>query len=111
MRISDWSSDVCSSDLRNGPLKAGTKTNKPVSYDEAKKIFDRVAKEKVGKGYKPGEGSEMSVPERQGEDSGIRVQLLTPVKEEDLESYLSNPRYGLQEKWEDRKSTRLNSSH
>src|SRR3546814_20868235 len=74
MRISDWSSDVCSSDLRNGPLKAGTKTNKPVSYDEAKKIFDRVAKEKVGKGYKPGEGSEMSVPERQGEDSGIRVR-------------------------------------
>jgi bifunctional non-homologous end joining protein LigD len=40
---------------RGFTLNAGTKTNVPVDYDSAKRIFDRLVKEKQAKGYAPGE--------------------------------------------------------
>ena len=35
--------------------QTGTKTNTPVSYDEAKRIYDKLVAEKTAKGYTPGE--------------------------------------------------------
>ena len=40
---------------RGTTLQTGTKTNAPVSYDEAKRIFDKLVNEKTAKGYTPGE--------------------------------------------------------
>jgi predicted DNA-binding WGR domain protein len=37
---------------RGGPLNEGTKTPKPVSLDEADKIYEKLLKEKTKKGYK-----------------------------------------------------------
>ena len=38
---------------RGGPLKSGTKTNNPVSLDEARVIFNKLVDEKTKKGYNP----------------------------------------------------------
>ena len=40
---------------RGSTLNTGTKTNVPVDFDNAKRIFDKLVKEKTGKGYTPGE--------------------------------------------------------
>ena len=40
---------------RGAALTAGTKTGVPVTLAEAEKIFDKLVKEKTGKGYTPGE--------------------------------------------------------
>jgi len=37
---------------RGGNLKEGTKTPKPVAYDKALKIYDKLVKSKTDKGYK-----------------------------------------------------------
>src|SRR3546814_10096429 len=40
MRISDWSSDVCSSDLAKGLLIASIEDNDPVVFFEPKRIYN-----------------------------------------------------------------------
>ena len=40
---------------RGSTLNTGTKTNVPVSFDDAQRIFDKLVKEKKGKGYTEGE--------------------------------------------------------
>jgi bifunctional non-homologous end joining protein LigD len=40
---------------RGAPLQSATKTQAPVSYEEGKRILDRLVKEKTPKGYTPGE--------------------------------------------------------
>ena len=40
---------------RGSTLNVGTKTNVPVEYDAAKRIFDKLVKEKRAKGYTQGE--------------------------------------------------------
>jgi len=40
---------------RGSTLTTGTKTEVPVGFDEAKKIYDKLVKEKTAKGYTPGE--------------------------------------------------------
>jgi len=39
---------------RGGTLNTGTKTNVPVDYDSAQRIFDKLVKEKRSKGYTEG---------------------------------------------------------
>lgn len=39
---------------RGSTLNTGTKTSNPVDYDEAKRIYDKLVKEKTAKGYTPG---------------------------------------------------------
>jgi bifunctional non-homologous end joining protein LigD len=40
---------------RGTTLQTGSKTQSPVSYEEAKGIFDKLVNEKTAKGYTPGE--------------------------------------------------------
>jgi len=40
---------------RGSTLNTGRKTNVPVDYDSAKRIFDKLVKEKQGKGYTQGQ--------------------------------------------------------
>ena len=84
-------------------LKAGTKTAKPVSIDAAKKVFDKLVAEKVGKGYTPRGGVSNSPAAfqsatRAARDAGVRPQLLNSIEEEDLPALLRDPCWGLQEK-------------
>ena len=39
---------------RGATLSTGTKTNVPVDYDDAKRIFDKLVREKQAKGYTEG---------------------------------------------------------
>ncbi len=72
---------------RGGTLNAGTKTQAPVSLNEATKVFNRLVAAKVAKGYRfSNETGAPTTPYRQtgteGNDSGIRCQLLNPIEED-----------------------------
>lgn len=90
---------------RGTALNAGTKTDAPVSYDEAKKIYDKLVREKTAKGYKPGEGEDApanvaaAVASKEERDTGLRPQLLNPVEEADAMLLLNDPDFWAQEKF------------
>lgn len=87
---------------RGTTLTAGSKTSKPIEYNEAKRIYDRLIQGKVAKGYSPAEGS-MPVPPVEKEHSGIHCQLLNSVEESDLERFINDAAYWLQEKHDGRR--------
>lgn len=72
------------------PLKAGTKTAKPVPYEQAKRAFDKIVTEKMGKGYVPKGAPNTSVPSQTAVERVSQLpQLLTPIEEENLSEVLS----------------------
>lgn len=88
-----------------GTIKSNTKTSTPVSYDEALKVCTSKLNEQVGKGYLPTEGSmlgeggvAMAVARVEARASGFVPHLLGEMADEDLERYLTDDAYGLQEK-------------
>lgn len=84
---------------RGGTLASGTKTATPVDYAKAKKAYDALVKEKVGKGYAPGEAGTAYVGTSLEERfTGIVPQLLNPISEEEVEALLQDPDWVLQEK-------------
>src|SRR3546814_3414894 len=107
MRISDWSSDVCSSDLRG--LTAATPT---VGKDSVKEVY-----------------GEVFVPILADTPGFYRLNLTASARYTDYKSYGSDTTFKIAGEWEpirgfglrasygtsyrapDRKSTRLNSSH
>jgi len=84
---------------RGSSLKSGTKTTTPVSYAMAKKIYDKLRNDKESKGYSPGEsGTAYQDTEMESRASGILPQLLNPIEESEIQGYLENDDYLLQEK-------------
>jgi bifunctional non-homologous end joining protein LigD len=80
-------------------LQAGTKTQSPVAYAVAKKIFDKLVAEKKGKGYTEGEeGTPYQGTEQAGEVSGVVPQLLNFIEEDEIETYIKDPDFMMQEK-------------
>ena len=87
---------------RGATLTAGTKTHAPVSYDEAKTIYDRLVREKTAKGYTPGaDGTPYQHSDKQS--SGILPQLLNPIDEDQLETLLGDRHHVMQEKHDGRR--------
>src|SRR6266571_2460171 len=69
---------------RGTTLQTGTKTNTPVTQDEAKRIYDKLVAEKTAKGYTPGEdGTPYQHTDREQQVSGITPQLLNPIEAEE----------------------------
>src|SRR3546814_5762645 len=107
MRISDWSSDVCSSDLRmdrNAP--APLMDTAATGYDESKALIERWH----GQGrqlYAVTPRFAITSSEAQLEAAGA---LLREHPDCYLQTHLSENRREI-ETVRDRKSTRLNSSH
>ena len=90
---------------RGNTMQNGTKTKTPVTYEEAKKIYDKLIKSKMGEGYTPGKTDKISASAITGDDkaqrdTGTRPQLLNPIGEDVLEQYLTNDKYGAQEKYD-----------
>jgi bifunctional non-homologous end joining protein LigD len=84
---------------RGGTLAEGKKTETPVPYAEAKKAYDATVKEKTRKGYTPGEaGVAYHSTELEQRATGIVPQLLNPIGEEDVASYINDPDWVAQEK-------------
>lgn len=84
---------------RGGTLTSGTKTKEPVDFDAAKKAYDKLVKEKMGKGYAPGAESGAFIGTSLEERfTGIVPQLLNPIDEAQAQSLLTDPDWVLQEK-------------
>ena len=84
---------------RGGTLQHGTKTQNPVKLDAAQKIYDKVYKEKTGKGYTAGEGERaFTGTDMANRVSGLLPQLSNAVTRAEMEALILDPHYMLQEK-------------
>lgn len=101
-------------------LTTGCKTSAPVPLDKAQKVYEKLVREKTGKGYLAapgisgnifGVGLSTMTPQpataMSKADSNHRPQLLNPINEEDVAAYISSPIWGMQEKMDgERKAIR-----
>ena len=89
---------------RGSALQSGTKTQAPVSYDQAKKIYDQLLAGKIAKGYSPGEdGTPYQHTDKAAHATGIHCQLLNPVEEDQVERLIADPAWWLSEKLDGRR--------
>jgi bifunctional non-homologous end joining protein LigD len=87
---------------RGSTLNTGTKTNVPVDYEDAKRIFDKLVKEKQAKGYTPGEnGTPYQHTEKQ--PSGLLPQLLNSIEESQVLDLMQDDNWCAQEKFDGRR--------
>jgi bifunctional non-homologous end joining protein LigD len=84
---------------RGSTLSTGTKTAEPVGFDEARKIYQKLVREKTAKGYTPGENATpYQQTEKAGRATGIVPQLCNPIDEADAQRLLADPAWLTQEK-------------
>lgn len=97
---------------RGSALKADTKTKAPIAIADAKKIYDKLVKEKLSKGYTPGEsGQAYQSTELAERVTGLVPQLLNPIDEAEAKALLDDPDWGLQEKMDgERRMVRVNAA-
>jgi bifunctional non-homologous end joining protein LigD len=89
---------------RGSTFSTGTKTQSPVDYRQAKSIYDKLIKEKVAKGYKPGTDSPQYQNDIESKQhSGIQCQLLNPVTEDHVEDLIHDREFWMQEKKDGRR--------
>jgi ATP-dependent DNA ligase len=93
---------------RGNTLTTGTKTPTIVTLAQATAIHAKLIREKSAKGYsETGESGESAKPYRQsgneGNDSGIRCQLLNPVERTELMRLITNRTHCLQPKHDGRR--------
>ena len=87
---------------RGSTLNTGTKTNVPVSFDDAKRIFDKLIKEKRSKGYTEGEaGTPYQHTDKQ--PSGLLPQLLNSIDEAQVLNLINDDNWCMQEKQDGRR--------
>ncbi|MBE0542256.1 MAG: WGR domain-containing protein [Verrucomicrobia bacterium] len=89
---------------RGATLNTGTKTSSPVSYEDAKRIFDKLVREKLAKGYTPGaDGTPYVGSNGDKQPSGYLPQLLNPIEEADVPRFFRDAAYCAQEKFDGRR--------
>jgi bifunctional non-homologous end joining protein LigD len=93
---------------RGTTLKTGTKTQEEVSAEEALKIYTKLVNSKMSDGYKPVEGQENGSSynhvDKDQLQTGIHVQLLNPIEEDEVSKYINDDRYLAQEKFDGRRN-------
>ncbi len=86
---------------RGATLNTGTKTQTPVEYAAAKKIYDKLVKSKTSEGYSPGEqGSPYAHTDAESRDTGVQCQLLNFVEESQVIQYMQDAEWWAQEKFD-----------
>jgi bifunctional non-homologous end joining protein LigD len=89
---------------RGTTLQTGTKTQAPVSYEDAKRIFEKLVHEKTAKGYTPGEnGTPYELTDKKNHVAGIGCQLLNPISESEAVRLINNSGFCMQEKFDGRR--------
>jgi len=83
---------------RGGSMTPYTK-GKPGSLADAEKTYASVLKEKQGKGYHEGVDAPAYTEGTGKKDGGLRPMLLTPDVEENLDRYIQDDAWGVQEKF------------
>jgi bifunctional non-homologous end joining protein LigD len=86
---------------RGSPLKPGTKTSSPVDLAAATKIYDKLLKEKTGKGYTEAESGMRYVgTDLESRDSGLSPQLPTAILQDEISRYENDDAWVGQEKFD-----------
>jgi bifunctional non-homologous end joining protein LigD len=91
---------------RGQTLNTGTKTTRPVPLDQAERIFEKLVQSKLAKGYRHTHAQaapSYHPTDRDGQDSGIRCQLLNPIEAHEVSHYIRSPQYCLQQKHDGRR--------
>jgi bifunctional non-homologous end joining protein LigD len=89
---------------RGSTLNTGTKTSKPVAFAEAKKIYDKLVREKTAKGYTPGEdGTPYQHTDKSDRATGIVPQLMNTIDEAEVAKYIASADWWAQEKFDGRR--------
>jgi len=94
---------------RGRALNASTKTPSPIPYSAAKRKYDALVAEKMGKGYGVYRGASGAItpvtvsspsvpPATTSQSASFLPQLLCPVEESAVETYLSGSQWFMQEK-------------
>jgi bifunctional non-homologous end joining protein LigD len=84
---------------RGTTLKTQTKTQEPLDYDKAKKVFDKLVNSKIAKGYTPGDdGTPYIHTDKESQYTGIHCQLLSEILLEKAEELIEDDEYVAQEK-------------
>ncbi|CAN7774595.1 ATP-dependent DNA ligase [Variovorax sp. LjRoot290] len=84
---------------RGGTLRTGTKTASPVQFEAAKKLYEKLVKEKTRDGYTTDQsGTLYTSSDLAGRKSGELPQLPSAISEEEAEALFCDPAWGLQRK-------------
>jgi bifunctional non-homologous end joining protein LigD len=84
---------------RGSTLNPGVKTSGPVEHEEARRLYDKLVKEKKAKGYTEGpDGTPYRHSEKKA--AGLLPQLLNPIEEDDLRGLIENDAWCAQEKFD-----------
>ena len=95
---------------RGSTLQTGTKTTVPVTLEQAEKVYNKLLKEKTGKGYSEGETKEgFSGETPKTKLVHILPQLLNPI--ENVEDYIKDDTYVAQEKIDGERRLNKTSAH
>jgi bifunctional non-homologous end joining protein LigD len=89
---------------RGSTLTTGTKTSVPVDHPTAKRIFDKLVREKSAKGYTPGpDGTPYQSAPDAGRVTGRLPQLLNPIEDDEVTRLLRDDTHCAQEKFDGRR--------
>ncbi len=89
---------------RGATMQTGTKTSAPVDYETAKGIYHKLIREKTAKGYTPGaDGTPHWQTRNEGRATEIRPQLLNPIAEHEVEGFIKDTAWCMQEKKDGRR--------
>lgn len=89
---------------RGTALQTGTKTQQPVAYEEATRIFDKLVAEKTAKGYRPGiTGGAYQAPSQSTAIARILPMLLNAVDEAEAHRLIESPCWLMQQKHDGRR--------
>lgn len=89
---------------RGSTMNTGTKTSEPVDYDSAKRIYDKLVREKKAKGYTEGpNGTPYQHTDKEERATGILPQLLNPIEEEQVNRLIQDQDHCAQEKYDGRR--------
>jgi bifunctional non-homologous end joining protein LigD len=87
---------------RGSTLNTGTKTNVPVDFDSAQRIYEKLVKEKRSKGYTEGQDATPYQHSDQ-QSSGVLPQLLNSIDEEQVLRLIQDDNWCMQEKHDGRR--------
>ena len=86
---------------RGSTLQTGTKTATPVDYEAAVKVYDKLLREKMAKGYTPGQdGTPYQGTQREAVATGVFPQLLNPIDQDQAQQLVANDDWWMQEKFD-----------
>ena len=86
---------------RGSTLTTGSKTSAPIEYPEAKRIFDKLVREKTAKGYTPApDGVPYAHTDKEGRATGILPQLLNPIEQHESLILMRDNEHCAQEKFD-----------